>query len=362
MKIVADSHIPYLKGVLEPFFKVDYIPGHQIDREQVKDADILIVRTRTSCNRDLLNGTRVRYIASATIGYDHIDTQYCEANGIKWVSAPGCNAAAVQQWVGAVIARWLYAKGKSPNGLTMGVVGVGNVGSKVVTLGKAMGMNVVCCDPLRVESENLSDFLDLDELLSIADIISFHVPLTKSGKYPTFHMLNEANLQLCKSNALFINSSRGGVVDESALIKFLWGNPNADAAIDVWEGEPNYNRQLAEKLLVATPHIAGYSLEGKVMATKMVIDSISNHFGLGINPWWPYPNPLAEKLTITHADNLIDAVGKSYSIENDDIRNTSKSFEEFRNGYSYRRDFTGFEILNVGIDSEKMVELGFRLV
>jgi erythronate-4-phosphate dehydrogenase len=361
MKIVADSHIPYLKGVFEPFFDVEYLPGHLINRQVVKDADVLIIRTRTASNQNLLHGSRVRLIASATIGYDHIDTHYCESNGIKWVTAPGCNAAAVQQWVAAALVKWISSKNLNPKTLTIGIVGIGNVGSKVVTLGNALGMNVVCCDPPRAERENMASFVDLHELLKVSDIITFHVPLTRVGNYPTYNMLNSKNLALCKPTAYFLNSSRGGVVDEVTLLRYLEQNPNGAVAIDVWENEPDLNLELAKRCLVATPHIAGYSLEGKVMATKMVVDAVSRYFNLGLAPWWPMPNPLTEKQVIGSAENIFDIIGKTYRIESDDIRSISKGFEDFRNTYKYRRDFTGFRVLKVKEDAEKLGMLGFEL-
>jgi len=361
MKLVADSHIPYLKGVFEPFFDVEYLPGHLINQEVVKDADVLIIRTRTICSQDLLQGSRVKFIASATIGYDHIDTQYCDSNGIRWVTAPGCNAAAVQQWVGAALVKWISSKHLNPKTLTIGIVGIGNVGSKVVALGNALGMNVVCCDPPRAERENIKSFVDLHELLKVSDIITFHVPLTRADNYPTSHMLSSKNLALCKPTAYFLNSSRGGVVDEVALLSYLEQNPNVAVALDVWENEPDLNLELAKRCLVATPHIAGYSLEGKVMATKMVVDAVSRYFNLGLTPWWPTPNPLTVKQVIGSAENILDLIGKTYCIESDDIRIIDKDFEDYRNTYNYRRDFTGFKVLKIEEDAEKVGMLGFEL-
>ncbi|QKG80288.1 4-phosphoerythronate dehydrogenase [Tenuifilum thalassicum] len=362
MKIVADTHIPFLKGVFEPFADVVYLSGNEIGKRDVKDADALIVRTRTKCNDELLFGTKVKLIASATIGYDHIDIDYCTANGISWATAPGCNAAAVQQWVGAAIVKWIKSRERNPETLTLGVVGVGNVGQKVVELGRAFGMKVICCDPPRDEHENLPDFLSLEELLGIADIITFHVPLTKSGKYPTYHMLNETSLQLCKPNALFVNSSRGGVIDEGALLTFLRENPKADAAIDVWENEPNLLVELAKRAIVATPHIAGYSLEGKVMATKMAVEAVSRFFKLGLVDWWPNPNPLNEKFTIKGNIGLFDLIQKTYNIDADDIRSNSQLFEEFRNTYKYRRDFSAYIVSSCNVNNAILKRIGFQVL
>ncbi|HOC36910.1 MAG TPA: 4-phosphoerythronate dehydrogenase [Tenuifilaceae bacterium] len=344
MKLVADKDIPYLRGVLEPFFEVEYIPGAGISCDVVRDAEVLLVRTRTRCNADLLQHSSVRFIGSATAGFDHIDSDYCSSNGILWRNAPGCNAGGVQQWVGAAIVLWLETTQRLPQSLVLGVVGVGHTGSKVAELGKALGMKVLCCDPPRTRRENLPHFVNLETILSSADIISFHVPLNTTGPDKTFHMLDSDSLQRCKPNSLLINASRGEVVDSHALTAFLNANPFAHAAIDVWENEPNILNELLNRCMVGTPHIAGYSLEGKVAATQMVVDAVSQHYRLELHPWQPVPNPTLAKVKLNGISSLPEAISASYNIVGDDLRRISSDFEGYRNTYSYRRDFSGFEV------------------
>lgn len=353
MKLVADKDIPYLRGVLEPFFDVVYLPGAGISIDVVRDAEVLLVRTRTRCNEDLLQHSSVRFIGSATAGFDHIDADYCSSNGILWCNAPGCNAGGVQQWVGASIVLWLEKTQRLPQDLVLGVVGVGHTGSRVAELGKALGMKVLCCDPPRARRENLPHFVNLETILSSSDIISFHVPLNASGSDKTFHMLNKDSLQRCKPGTLIINASRGEVVDSYALTDFLNANPIAHAAIDVWENEPNILNELLNRCMVATPHIAGYSLEGKVAATQMVVDAVSQHYQLGLHPWQPVPNPTLAKVKLNGISNLPEAISASYNITGDDLRRVNLDFESYRNGYSYRRDFSGFE---VATKNEKLQE------
>ena len=361
MRLVADKNIPFLKGVLEPFFDVEYYSGSEITSEIVRNADALIIRTRTICDPNLLSGSSVKFIGSATIGFDHIDTNYCANNNITWVSAPGCNSAGVQQWVAAALIHWAELNSRTLSGLTIGVVGVGNVGKKVVELAKVLGMKVLCCDPPRKRNEGLSDFVDFETVLRESDIITFHVPLNYEGIDRTFHMLNSHSIALCKPDILIINSSRGEVINTECLISFLESNPNAQAALDVWENEPNLSVELLRKTIIATPHIAGYSLEGKVMGTKMIIDSLSQFFNLGINPWFPNPNPLVEKIKMSNPQNIVTAIKSTYNILGDDLRNTFESFENLRNNYNYRRDFSGY-IIDINFKySEDLNRIGFSV-
>ncbi|HPD95997.1 MAG TPA: 4-phosphoerythronate dehydrogenase [Tenuifilaceae bacterium] len=347
MLLVADINIPYLKGVFEPFFDVKYLSGNAIDSDVAHNADVLVVRTRTKCNEQLLAGSTVKFIASATIGTDHIDTDYCLQNGIGWANAPGSNSRGVQQWVGSVLAYWAQKTGRSLNGLTLGVVGVGNVGKKIVKLGNILGLNVLCCDPPRVRTEGLTDFIDLSSLVTKSDIVTFHVPLSRRGSDATYHFVNSDVLNLCKKDALIINSSRGEVVETQALLKFLSDNSNVNAALDVWENEPQISANLVNRSMVATTHIAGYSLEGKVNATTMVVNAVSKFFNLNLHPWTPNPNPLDSKVEMSYSGDLLGTLFSTYNIMSDDIRNIRKSFEEYRNTYNYRRDYSGYVIKNV---------------
>lgn len=361
MRLIADKNIPFLKGVLEPFFDVEYYSGSDITAEIVRNADALIIRTRTVCDSNLLAGSKVKFIGSATIGFDHIDTNYCASNNITWVNAPGCNSAGVQQWVAAALIHWAELNSMSLFGLTIGVVGVGNVGRKVAELAKVLGMKVLCCDPPRKRIEDLTDYVDFETVLRESDIITFHVPLNYEGVDKTFHMLNPHSIALCKPNVYIINSSRGEVVNTEGLIAFLESNPNAQAALDVWENEPNLSVELLRKTIIATPHIAGYSLEGKVMGTKMVVDSLSQFFNLGIGPWLPNPNPLIEKVRVEQSLNIAATIKSTYNIMSDDLRKTSESFENLRNSYNYRRDFSGHIVAMSSKYSKDLNRVGFSV-
>lgn len=361
MHLIADKNIPFLQGVLEPYFEVEYFSGKEITADIVRNADALIVRTRTICNSKLLSGSKVKFIGSATIGFDHIDTNYCANNSITWANAPGCNSAGVQQWVAAALIHWAELNSKNLSGLTIGIVGVGNVGKKVVELAKVLGMKVLCCDPPRKRDEDLVDYVDFETVLKNSDIITFHVPLNYEGVDRTFHMLNSSTIALCKPDVYVINSSRGEVVNTEGLIAFLESNPKAQAALDVWENEPNILIELLRKTIIATPHIAGYSLEGKVMGTKMIVDSLSQFFDLGISPWLPNPNPLIDKIKVKECSTIQEIIKSTYNIKGDDLRSNFDTFENLRNNYNYRRDFSGHAINSGSKYFEDLKRIGFSI-
>ena len=362
MKLVVDKNIPYLKGVLEPYFEaVLYLPGNQITSDIVKDADALLVRTRTNCNKELLDGSKVKFIASATIGYDHIDTKYCEDNGITWATAPGCNSGGVLQWIVCALTHLSIQKGFSLQGKILGVVGVGNVGSKIARAGEALGMKVICCDPPRMRNEGLSDFVDFETVAKNADIITFHVPLNKTGVDKTYHIADENFFSRIKPNTIILNSSRGEVVDASSLVSAIKSEKVKASAVDVWEGEPNVSPEIVKYIDIATPHIAGYSLEGKVNGTKMVVDALSEFFNLGIEPWHPTPNP-ADSRVFLKSTGISEIISKTYDIKGDDMafRNNLSDFEKLRNEYNYRREFSAYDIESVDKELvETYSKLGF---
>lgn len=268
MKVVVDRNIPYVKGFLEPWFDVQYIDQTDFTPEVVRDADALLIRTRTRCNETLLRGSRVQFIATATIGFDQIDTDYCAKNGIAWTNSPGCNAQGVCDYVETVLDKLVHDAANK----TLGIVGVGHVGKLVEQMARRRGFHVLLCDPPRAEMEGPAGFVSLEEIEAKCDIITFHVPLTREGKHPTWHMETCTHL---KPNTLLINAARGGVIDEQALLKA--GNP---CVIDTWENEPHANKTLIEHALLATYHIAGYTRRGKYNASQMVVDALFEHFGL----------------------------------------------------------------------------------
>lgn len=257
MVICIEKYIPFLQGVLEPFATVEYLAPEEFTPERVRNADALFVRTRTHCDEQLLRGSRVRFIATATIGYDHIDRTWCEQNGIYWTSCPGCNSQAVCDYVEEAL-RYLIASVHS-----IGVVGVGHVGSKVCAMAQRWGLEVVENDPPKGLYGDVTG----------CDVITFHTPLDET----THYLCNEAFLSRLKPHAVIINAARGGIVDEQALLRS--GHPYI---IDCWENEPHLNQSalLSPKCLMASYHIAGYSVEGKKNASQMCLDAFSHFFNL----------------------------------------------------------------------------------
>lgn len=274
-QIVADRHIPYLRGRLEPFADVTYIDQEEFTPEAVKDADAVLVRTRTKCGPDLLSGSRCKFAATATIGLDHFNLPWLEKAGITATNAPGCNAPGVAQYVwGAILEHY-----EKPEELTVGVVGCGHVGSIVADWGRKLGARVLVNDPPRQEAEYTDEnYLPLDTLMKECDVVTFHTPYIKNGEHPTHHLANAENMKLMKPGALLINAARGGVVDNAAL-KELLRKGSIHAVIDTWENEPNLDRELLPLVDAGTPHIAGYSLEGKQRATRMILEAVGRFFG-----------------------------------------------------------------------------------
>ena len=261
MKVVIDKYIPFLAEALRAQdVEVATLAPEEITRATVADSQALFVRTRTQVDSALLHGTRVRFVATATIGTDHLDIPYLEQQGIAWASAPGCNAQAVCDYVEEAISQF-------ENGKTLGLVGCGHVGSKVKAMAERRGMRVLVSDPPK------GMHLPLEQLAAEADVITFHTPLTRTGAFPTYHLCDAAFLSHCQPRTLIINAARGGVVDEEALLQS--GLP---CAIDTWEGEPDINRNLLQHAWLASYHIAGYSLEGKINASQMVLDAFCRFF------------------------------------------------------------------------------------
>ncbi len=327
VKIVIDSAIPFIEGVFEPFAKVVYIAGNKINNTDIIDADALVIRTRTRCNHDLLKNSSVKHIATATIGYDHVDLEYCQKNGIKVTTAAGCNARGVLQWIGAALSLLSKRERWQPEQKTLGIVGVGNVGRLIEEYGKAWGFKVLCCDPPR----GVEGYLELDELLSRADIVSLHIPLNST----THHIINAENIGLLKPHAAIINSSRGEVIESQALLD----HPMHPLLLDVWEGEPHINAALLDRAVVSTPHIAGYSLQGKANGTAMVVGSIAKNFNLPIEGWYPD----VKRNIGCHIDwcDMQSSVSQYFDIEGESqqLKENIMAFESLRNHYKYREEY-----------------------
>lgn len=373
MKIVSDDRIPFLKGVLESYADVLFIPGNRIDRKTVSDADALLIRTRTKCVESLLKGTNVKFIGTATIGFDHIDIAFCNKNNITWTNAPGCNSSSVQQYITAALLKLENDHDFILKGKILGIIGAGNAGSKVEKIAKALGMNVLINDPPRARREGASGFVELVTLLQESDIITLHVPLNIVGEDQTYHLFNDDNFEKIRNGAWFINSSRGEVTETVSLKKALNSGRLAGAILDVWENEPDIDPELMSAAYMATPHIAGYSTDGKANGTAMVVNSLCQHFGLPLHAWYPdnVPEPESPHITIncsgkSDSDIIREAVVQAYNINEDDnmLRRSPSDFEKQRGEYRLRREFPAFTVMLIG-GSEKvrkmLTDIGFRV-
>ncbi len=433
MKIVIDENIPFIRGAFERWADVVYAPGRSIDARMVADADALIVRTRTRCDAALLKGSSVRIVASATIGFDHIDTLWLEQNGIKWANAPGCNSGSVMQYITSLLFFLAEKHSFDPCSVTLGIVGVGNVGSKVARAAGAIGMRVLLNDPpLQRQKEGSEDFRieagrggiqnhtsgfhaeadsartrnhtsdlykeasrgktvnhtpdfrieagrggtefhPLRTLLTDCDIITFHVPLNREGDDKTFRLIDRDILSRPGRQKIIINSSRGEVVDNLALREALKSGRVRGAALDVWEGEPAADPQLIDLADIATPHIAGYSVDGKANATISSVGAVAAELGLPMHDWAPaeLPQPamplidLTGKGGATAVEIVAHAVKHTYNVKEDDLlfRNNRENFEYLRDNYRIRREFSSYRVKTNDPEAERILgKLGFQII
>ncbi|GHT35359.1 erythronate-4-phosphate dehydrogenase [Bacteroidia bacterium] len=369
-KIIIDDKIPFIKGIFDHLADVKYLNGSDISAEDVRDADAMIIRTRTRCDEKLLGGSTVKFIATATIGFDHIDTDFCEKRGISWTNAPGCNAASVQQYIAAAL---LFLQKNSKINLsasTIGIVGVGNVGKLVAEFCENIGMRVLLNDPPRQLAEqgiaggalSLSkcqahndEFVSLNDIAEQCDIITFHTPLNAE----TFHLADKNFFEKVKRKPCIINSARGEIVDTKSIKTAKKQQQISGIVLDCWENEPNIDLELLAMCDLATAHIAGYSADGKANATTACVRFVSQKLGLGLDEWSvsEIPHPTQPLITET---SLQDAVLHTYNIEEDflKLKNNPEKFEYFRNYYPLRREFGAYFIDTPDALLEK---IGFKI-
>lgn len=379
MKVIIDDKIPYIKGALEPFAEVLYLPGKDTTPAVVKEADALITRTRTICNESLLKGSKVSFIATATIGFDHIDTAYCEQSGITWTNAPGCNAKSVEQYIASVLFVMAERKGWTLAGKTLGVVGVGQVGSKVARLASILGMKVLLNDPPRARVEGETGFCSLETVLAESDIITLHVPLNLQGEDATFHMADEAFFKRLGKKPMLINACRGEVMETKAAIEAVRQERLTGLVVDCWEFEPNPDPTLLSLVDLATPHIAGYSKDGKANGTSMSVQALSRFFNLGIDDWTATGVEVPEQTTLSlvgssadgtllnNQELLAQAILSTYDIRKDDndFRKEPHRFEALRGDYPLRREFPVYTIEATKLPAaviEQLKQLGFTVL
>jgi len=370
MKIVADDKIPFLKGVFEHIAEIKYLSGSSIKKKDILDADALIIRTRTKCNKELLAGTSVKFIATATVGFDHLDFLWLEQAGIKWSNAYGCNSGAVCQYIAAILSL-LIKEGINPANKTIGIVGVGMVGSKVEKLAKTLGFNVLLNDPPRARKESNSSFVDLQTILKQSDIITFHTPLNFEGIDATYHLFDIDSLDFLKPNSIIINTSRGDIVSSQALLKGIESGKISKITIDVWENEPDISIELLQKVWIATPHIAGYSFDGKVNGTAMSVQAISRFFNLGLDNWYPDSLPIPNNNIIRIDETnkqpfeiAAEAILQTYDIVQDDkcLRANPEYFKKLQDNYLLRKEFGAWKIpITTNNSSEILEKLGFNI-
>jgi erythronate-4-phosphate dehydrogenase len=373
MKIVADPNIPLVREAFSSLGEVRLVSGRSINTEAVRDAKLLLVRSVTPVHAGLLNASAVKFVATATIGTDHVDVAYLKQHGIGFASAEGSNANSVAEYV---VAALLELAGRHKFRLrdrTLGVVGVGNIGSRVVRYAEALGMRVLQNDPPRQRAEGLPDFVSLERVAADADIITLHVPLTQGGDDATFHMFDKDRLAtLEQRRPILINTARGAVVDNRALLKAIDGERIGGAVLDVWENEPNISPELLDIVDLGTPHIAGYSLDGKVNGTHMIYKAACRFLGL-TGAWQPtLPAPPVPRIELNVSsgeddeDVLRRVVKRIYDISADDaaLRKHPREFDQLRADYPVRREFFNTELALRGETESlrrKFGALGFKL-
>jgi erythronate-4-phosphate dehydrogenase len=354
MKIIADENIPAVAQAFGTLGEVTLLPGRGLRAEDVRAADVLLVRSVTRVDRELLEGSRVRFIGSATIGFDHVDRDYLQSRAIGFATAPGSNATSAAEYVVSALLALGEREGFRLAGRTVGIVGCGNVGSRVRDRLTALGCQCLVNDPPLQERAGHGGFVGLDAVLQ-ADIISLHVPLKKAGRHPTWHLFDASLLRRIKPGTVLINTSRGAVVDNAALDALLTTRPDLSVVLDVWEGEPSISMALLEKVALGTAHIAGYSLDGKLRGTEMIYRAACDYFGY--TPRWNAADvlPAAESLDLRGGtgvdaiERLREAVFRIYDVRADDARlrgllmltpeEQPAVFDRLRKDYPERREF-----------------------
>lgn len=329
LNIIIEENVPFVRGLADAYANVRYLAPEAIDADAVRDADALIIRTRTRCDHNLLDRSRCKLIATATIGTDHIDLPYCQARGITVVNAPGCNAPAVAQYVFASL---LAVINRPLADLTIGIVGVGHVGSIVANWARSLEMKVMLCDPPRSRREGSRDWYGLDEIAAKADIITFHTPLTRTGEDRTFHLVDADFIGKLRRTPIIINSARGPIVDTQALVEGIRRGKTGPVVIDCWENEPDIDPTLLHLAAIATPHIAGYSRQGKIRASQAALDAVTTMFML---PRLTVAEamPPAPARAVSVADIM-----ESYDPQADTavLKDSASTFEYQRNHYALR--------------------------
>jgi erythronate-4-phosphate dehydrogenase len=380
VKIIADKNIPFVAECFSSIGEIEVVSGREMTVEVIRDADVLLVRSVTSVNSELLAGSKARLVATATIGFDHVDVAYLAENKIGFASAPGSNANSAAEYVVAALLCVARRKKVDLEGKSIGIVGVGNVGSRVARKAAALGMGVCLNDPPLQRETGEPKYLPIEALYD-CDFITFHTPLTFEGLDKTFHLADEKFFKSLKPGCVFLNTSRGGVVDTGALKAAIKSGQFGAAVLDVWENEPNIDSKLLEMVDIGTPHIAGYSLDGKIAGMIMIYEAACEYLGLepkyGVGDFLPEPS--VPRLDVdpragTEQEIVQQTVEKIYDINRDDsdlrqvfdgpAEERGESFDGLRKNYSVRREFYNTQIVlqspSKGL-AEKLASIGFRV-
>ncbi len=380
MHILADENIPLVDEFFAGLGEIRRMPGRSINRAALENVDLLLVRSVTRVDRELLDGTAVKFVGTCTIGTDHLDLDYLEQAGIDWASAPGCNARGVVDYVLGSLLALAELRGDTLAQRSYGVVGAGEVGGRLVEVMRGLGWDVRVCDPPR-QAREAGGFVSLDEVLAECDVVSLHTPLSMGGDWPTFHLFDQERLSNLRPGAWLINASRGAVVDNVALRDVLLQRPDIDAVLDVWEGEPQVDVELAGLCRIATPHIAGYSLDGKLRGTAQIYAAFCAVRGLepAVELAQLMPGAALTELTFASctepADMLATLCRAVYDPRRDDAdfrrslvgdeARRRAGFDLLRKRYPARREIDGLGVRITGTNAalDTIVEaLGARLL
>ncbi len=380
MKIIADENIPYVAECFSSIGEVETVPGREITPGVVADADVLLVRSITPVGADLLAGSKVRFVGTATIGFDHVDTEYLSQNNIGFASAPGSNANSAAEYVIAALLNIAKQHSIDLEGKSIGIIGVGNVGGRVAKKASALGMKLFLNDPPLQRETGDSKYLPIEELFD-CDFITLHTPLTFEVEDKTFHLADDTFFKSLKRGCIFINASRGGIVDSGALKAAIEEGRLQATVLDVWENEPDIDVELLEKVDIGTPHIAGYSLDGKIAGMIMIYKEACKYFELGakydIDSFLPVPAVPELKIntqSFSEQDALLGIMEKIYDIRTDDARlrrmlaesaeERGKYFDSLRKNYPVRREFQNTRIIVEGKNRSlagKLKGIGFKV-
>lgn len=337
MKLMIDDTVWGYKKIFSEFGEVTTLPGRLITRESLLDCEILIVRSRTKVNKQLLNGTKIKFVGSTVAGLDHIDENYLRKNGISFASAQGCNANAVAEYVISALSNLANDHNFDLSAKTLGIIGVGNVGSRLDFKAKQLGITTLLNDPIRQTNEGKYEFIDLDTALS-ADIVSFHTPLTFLGDQPTYNLLGSHNFKLIKEDTILINAARGGIIDES-----IWEiTKTKENIIDCWENEPNINYKLQSTAYWSTPHIAGHSIDAKFMGSFMIYKELCNFTKARFNN--EIESLINPEMRTINEGSLHETLNSIYSFFDDhEAIKDSSNFEDYRRNYPERYEWRHFQ-------------------